>query len=84
MDALLCFPMLLLALVVSAVLGGGIQNVIVALSVATIPGYARVTCGVTMSIRENDFILAQKSMGSSDTLTMLRHVLPNAFPPLNS
>jgi peptide/nickel transport system permease protein len=82
MDALLCFPMLLLALVVSAVLGGGIENVIIALSVATIPGYARVTCGVTMSIKENDFILAQQSMGSSDTRTMLRHILPNAFPPL--
>jgi peptide/nickel transport system permease protein len=82
MDALLCFPMLLLALVVSAVLGGGIQNVIIALSIATIPGYARVTCGVTLSIRENDYILAQQSIGSSDTRTMLRHILPNAFPPL--
>jgi len=82
MDAILCFPMLVLALVVSAVLGGGIQNVIIALSVATIPGYARVTCGVTMSVRENDYILAQQSIGSSDTRTMLRHILPNAFPPL--
>jgi len=82
MDALLCFPMLLLALVVSAVLGGGIDNVIIALSIATIPGYARVTCGVTMSVRENDYILAQQSIGSSDTRTMLRHILPNAFPPL--
>jgi len=82
MDALLCFPMLLLALVVSAVLGGGIQNVIIALSIATIPGYARVTCGVTMSIKENDFILAERSIGSSDTRTMFRHILPNAFPPL--
>jgi peptide/nickel transport system permease protein len=82
MDALLCFPMLLLALVVSAVLGGGIQNVIIALSIATIPGYARVTCGVTLSIKENDFILAERSIGSSDTRTMFRHILPNAFPPL--
>jgi ABC-type dipeptide/oligopeptide/nickel transport system permease subunit len=46
-DAMMCFPMILLALVVAAVLGGGIQNVIIALSVATIPGYARVTCGLT-------------------------------------
>ena len=82
MAALLCFPMLLLALVVSAVLGGGISNVIIALSVATIPGYARVTCGVTMSIKENDYILAQQSVGSSNARTMLRHILPNAFPPL--
>ena len=82
MDALLCFPMLLLALVVASVLGGGIQNVIIALTVATIPGYARVTCGLTLSIRENDYVLAERAMGSSDVRTMLGHILPNAFPPL--
>lgn len=81
-DALLCFPMLLLALVVAAVLGGGIQNVIIALSIATIPGYARVTHGLTLSIRENDYVLAERAMGASDGRTMLRHILPNAFPPL--
>jgi len=82
MDALLCFPMLILALVLASVLGGGIQNVIVALSVATIPGYARVTCGVTLSIKENDYILAGRAMGASNMRTMLAHILPNAFPPL--
>ncbi len=82
MDALLCFPMLILALVVASVLGGGIQNVIIALSIATIPGYARVTCGVTLSIRENDYIMAGRAMGASDLRTMLGHILPNAFPPL--
>jgi len=82
MDALLCFPMLILALVLAAVLGGGIQNVIIALSVATLPGYARVACGVTLSIRENDYILSGQAMGSSDKRIMLKHILPNAFPPL--
>ncbi len=82
MDSLLCFPMILLALVLASVLGGGIQNVIIALSIATIPGYARVTCGVTLSIKENDYILAERSIGSSDFRTMLKHILPNAFPPL--
>jgi peptide/nickel transport system permease protein len=82
MDALLCFPMLILPLVLASVLGGGIQNVIIALSVATIPGYARVTCGLTLSIRENDYVLAERAMGSSDLRTMLSHILPNAFPPL--
>jgi peptide/nickel transport system permease protein len=82
MDALMCFPMLLLALVIAAVLGGGIWNVIIALSIATIPGYARVTHGVTLSIRENDYIMAERSMGAGDIRTMLGHILPNAFPPL--
>lgn len=82
MDALMCFPMILLALVLAAVLGGGIQNVIVALSVATIPGYARVTCGLTLSIKENDYIMAERSIGPSNFRIMFRHILPNAFPPL--
>jgi ABC-type dipeptide/oligopeptide/nickel transport system permease subunit len=82
MDALLCFPMILLALVVASVLGSGLKNVIIALSIATIPGYARVACGLTLSLKENDYVLAQRSLGSGDIRTMLRHILPNAFPPL--
>jgi peptide/nickel transport system permease protein len=82
MDALMCFPMLLLSLVIAAVLGNGIHNVIIALSVATIPGYARVTHGVTLSIKENDYIMAQWAMGSGYARTMFKHILPNAFPPL--
>jgi ABC-type dipeptide/oligopeptide/nickel transport system permease subunit len=82
MDTLMCFPMLLLALVVASVLGGGIKNVIIALSIATIPAYARVACGLTLSIRQNEYILAERAIGASDTRTMVSHILPNAFPPL--
>jgi peptide/nickel transport system permease protein len=82
MDAFMCFPMILLALVIAAVLGSGIHNVIIALSVAITPGYARVMHGLTLSIRENDYILAQQAMGAGSGRTMLRHVLPNALPPL--
>jgi peptide/nickel transport system permease protein len=81
-DAFMCFPMILLALVIAALLGGGIHNVIIALSVAIIPGYARVTRGLTLSIRENDYILAERSMGASNLRTMVMHILPNAMPPL--
>lgn len=82
MDAMMCFPMIILALVIAALLGSGIHNVIIALSIASIPGYARVTCGLALSLKENDYVLAQKSMGSSNWRTMLAHILPNAFPPL--
>jgi peptide/nickel transport system permease protein len=82
MDAMMCFPMLVLSLVIAALLGNGIFNVIIALSIATIPMYARVVFGLTLSIKENDYILAQKSMGSGGWRTMLAHILPNAFPPL--
>jgi len=82
MDALMGFPMLLLALLIAAVLGSGIQNVIIALSVATLPGYARVMHGLTLSVRENDYILAERAMGSSNLRTMVSHILPNALPPM--
>ena len=82
MDALMGFPMILLALVISAVLGSGIHNVIIALSVATLPGYARVMHGLTLTLRENDYILAERAMGASDIRTMFRHILPNGLPPM--
>lgn len=81
-DALMCFPMLLLALVMAAVLGGGIQNVIIALGVATIPGYTRVACGMTLSIRENDYVRASELIGARDGSIILQHVLPNILHPL--
>ncbi len=82
MDALMGFPMLILAMLLAAVLGGGIQNVIIALSIATVPAYARVMNGLTLSIRENDYILAERSMGADNLRIMLRHILPNALAPM--
>jgi peptide/nickel transport system permease protein len=82
MDALMGFPMIILALILASVLGGGIQNVIIALSVGMIPGYARILHGLTLSIVENDYILAQRSMGASSLRIMLAHVLPNSLPPM--
>jgi peptide/nickel transport system permease protein len=82
MDALMGFPMVLLALVMAAVLGAGIYNVIIALSVATLPGYARVMHGLTIAVRENDYILAERALGSGNIRTMFRHILPNCLPPM--
>ena len=82
MDALMGFPMLLLALLLAAVLGGGLQNVIIALSIATLPGYARVMHGLTLSIRENDYVMAETSIGVPTWRIMFQHVLPNGLPPM--
>ncbi len=81
MDALMGFPMLILALLLAAVLGGGIQNVIIALSIATLPAYTRLMCSETLSVKENEYIMAQHAIGSKSLRTMSRHVLPNAFQP---
>jgi ABC-type dipeptide/oligopeptide/nickel transport system permease subunit len=81
-DTLMAFPMLILALLVASLLGGGIRNVIMALAFAMIPAYARLMCGQVMSVKENDYILAGRSMGASHIRLMLRHLAPNCFPPL--
>ncbi len=82
MDLLISFPMIILALFLAAVLGGGIQNVIIALGVGALPGYARVMHGLTLSIKENDYILSERAMGSGTMRTMFSHILPNALPPM--
>lgn len=82
MDLLISFPMIIFALFMAALLGGGIQNVIIALAIGTLPGYARVMHGLTLSTKENDYILAEHAIGSSDQRIMLSHILPNALPPM--
>jgi len=82
MDALMCFPMIMLALLVSAVLGGGMRNVIIALTFASVPIYARVVNGLTLSIKQNDYIMAEKAMGSSSKRIVFGHILPNSLPPI--
>jgi peptide/nickel transport system permease protein len=81
-DALMCFPMILLALVIATLLGNGLKNVMIALGIAMLPGYARLMCAQVLSTKENDYILAARSIGAGSLRTMLRHILPNCLPPL--
>jgi peptide/nickel transport system permease protein len=81
-DMLMSIPMMLNAFVIAAVLGGGIKNVIIALAIGGIAGQCRMMCGMAISIKQNDYMMAGRSIGASDLRMMLRHTLPNAFPPL--
>jgi peptide/nickel transport system permease protein len=81
-DALMAFPMILLALVIASVLGGGLKNVMVALGIGMVPGYARLMCGQVLITKQNDYVLAGLSIGASNLRIMLAHILPNSFPPL--
>jgi peptide/nickel transport system permease protein len=81
-DVLMTFPMIILAMLIAGMLGGGVMNVVIALSVGSIPVYARLMCGQTMTVKENDYIMAEKGMGASDVRIMIRHLIPNTFPPL--
>ncbi|HUT67974.1 MAG TPA: ABC transporter permease [Dehalococcoidales bacterium] len=81
-DALMAFPVILLALAIAALLGGGLLNVMIAIGIGMMAGYARVMCGQAISVRENDYILAARSSGASNLRIMFRHVFPNCFPPM--
>jgi peptide/nickel transport system permease protein len=81
-DTLMAFPGMLLTLSIAALLGGGVQMVIVALGITAIPQYTRIMCGQVMSIRENDYVMAERALGASSPRIMFKHLLPNAFPPM--
>jgi ABC-type dipeptide/oligopeptide/nickel transport system permease subunit len=81
-DAMMAFPGILLALTIVSVLGGGMLTVIIALGVPSITGYARVVCAEAMSLRENDYVLAARTLGASKKRIMFLHILPNAIAPL--
>jgi ABC-type dipeptide/oligopeptide/nickel transport system permease subunit len=82
MDALMAFPMLLLALLVASLLGAGMLNVIIALGIGMIAAPCRLMCGVVMSVKQNDYVLSAQAMGMSNSRIMFQEILPNAFPPL--
>jgi len=81
-DTLMAFPLILLSLVLAVLLGGGLQNVMIAVGIGLSVTYARVMCGIVLGVKENDYILAEKAMGASNLRIMLRHILANCFPPI--
>jgi len=81
-DALMTFPMILLALLLATLMGGGLKNVMIALGISLLPGYARLMCAQALSVKENDYILAEKSVGASNFRIMVNHIFPNCLPPL--
>jgi ABC-type dipeptide/oligopeptide/nickel transport system permease subunit len=81
-DIVLAFPSLLLAMVVSYTLGGGIMSIFIALSVVSWAGTARVIRAQTMSLREKEFVEAARSIGVRPFVIIFRHILPNCVPNL--
>jgi peptide/nickel transport system permease protein len=79
-DVLMTIPAILLALLIVAVLRPGFFNVVLAISVATIPLYARVMRSEALRVKELPFILAARSIGTPRILIFLRHVVPNTIP----
>lgn len=81
-DILLAIPNILLAISIAATLGPGIVNVMIAVGISSIPGYARLVRASVMSLRDQEFIQAAKSIGANDFRIITKHILPNCFAPI--
>ena len=81
-DILMCFPGVLLALVIASALGATTTNLILAVGIATVPGFARVMRGQVMSVRGKLFVEAARSNGFRPGRIVFRHILPNSLAPI--
>src|SRR5262249_6394274 len=81
-DAFQAFPALILAIIVVAVLGASAVNVVVALTLASWAGSARVIRSQVLSLKESLFVEGARGVGATDTRIVLRHLLPNVLPML--
>ena len=81
-DVFLAFPPLILAMAVTIALGQSIQSVMAAIIIVSWPSYARVIRGDILAVREEDYIEASRSVGSSHLRVIIRHILPNSIYPI--
>lgn len=81
-DTILAFPSLVLALTLGAVLGPGVENVIIAIAFFSIPAFARLARATAIVLRERDFILAARLFNEREWRIVVRHLVPHALPPL--
>ncbi|HEY9347375.1 MAG TPA: ABC transporter permease [Inquilinus sp.] len=81
-DLLLAFPELLLAIIIAAALGGGFWNVVAVLTVAFVPGFARVARAQTLSVKQEPYIEAAVAVGVSTPVIIFRHIVPNIAAPI--
>lgn len=76
------FPNFIIAVYLVAVFGTGLSNVIIAISLAFIDDFARIARGMVLTIKEEQYIAAARTLGASDNRIMWRHILPNATAPI--
>lgn len=82
MDIMLSFPSIIVALTIIAILGSGVQNLIIAIAVYNIPVFARIAYGQTLSVKNFTYIEAVITLGARDGRILVRHILPNIIAPV--
>ena len=81
-DLFLAFPGLVFALAVAGVLGGGVQNAIIALGAISWPKFARLSRGLTLAQKDSSYLMAARLSGSSTPKLLVKHILPNIAGPI--
>jgi peptide/nickel transport system permease protein len=81
-DVMFSFPDILIALSVVALLGPSLRNAVIAVGISAIPWYARLVRGTVLVERQKQYFEAAKSLGASDARLVVRHIVPNALPPI--
>ena len=81
-DLNLAFPLILLALAVVALLGASLRNLVIVMSITTWMIYARVVRGLSLTLREQEFVQAVRALGAHDARIIARHILPNVLAPV--
>ena len=81
-DILQSIPSMLLAISIAAMLGSGLMNVMIAVGIGSIPGYARLVRASILSIKQQEYIEAARSVGAGDFHIIFQHILPNCLAPI--
>ena len=82
MDVLLAVPSLLLSITIVSALGPSILNLMIAIAVSSVPGYARIVRSSVMTVRDNEFVEAAKAIGANNAQIIASHILPNCLAPI--
>ena len=81
-DIMLAIPSTLLGISIVAALGNGIRNVIIAVAIGAVPSYARIVRASILSVKEQEYVEAARSIGASDLRIIMQHILPNCLAPI--
>jgi peptide/nickel transport system permease protein len=80
-DMVMAFPIIILAMTIAAALGPGLDHTMIALVAVSWPRYARVTRGLVLSVKENEYVHASRALGATEPHVLRRTVLPNCLAP---
>ena len=82
MDIRLAIPSILLAISIVSALGGGLFNVMLAVGISSIPGYARIVRASVITLKGQEFIEAARAIGANDSRIIMKHIIPNSLAPI--